>query len=452
MNILICSKLFFPENEIGAIRPTNFAKYLNAMGHSVTVLTGVPKSLFLGSQQLNDSIHIERVDHSGFALKLISGVENRISNRESQLALSRIQSQKKQTIINRLYQKFKSFRLEMYNLYLEIDWFLQAKGVINKKMGDITYDIVLSSFGPLGSHLIGRFVKKSKRANFWVADLRDIMHNEEYSKVINLIYLYFEKEMIKKADSITVISNGLREVLERTVGQQKFRSKNVSVVHNGYENEIETIRAKNNSNILKIAYTGSLYSGKRDMSLLFEAIKELVHEKKIERNKVEIHYAGTSSSDLYEQAYSHGIQDMVHDHGYLLRFQAIELQNSCDFLVVLSWNTRKEQGILSGKFFEYLQAFKPIIAIINGDLKDSELTKMVKDLNLGIACEYVRKDIDLLLLKGYLVNQYNNKILEGNIVFNPNLEQIKEFHYQKISHKLEKICQDMTLKSNLLRG
>ena len=67
MNILICSKLFFPDNEIGAVRPTNFAKYLNEMGHRVTVVTGANKSFFVGDQQLNNSIHIERVSHSDLA-------------------------------------------------------------------------------------------------------------------------------------------------------------------------------------------------------------------------------------------------------------------------------------------------------------------------------------------------------------------------------------------------
>jgi hypothetical protein len=42
MKILICSKLFFPDNEIGTVRPTNFAKYLSKMGHDVSVISGVP--------------------------------------------------------------------------------------------------------------------------------------------------------------------------------------------------------------------------------------------------------------------------------------------------------------------------------------------------------------------------------------------------------------------------
>lgn len=39
MKILICSRYFAPQNTIGAVRPTMFAKYLSQFGHEVTVIT-----------------------------------------------------------------------------------------------------------------------------------------------------------------------------------------------------------------------------------------------------------------------------------------------------------------------------------------------------------------------------------------------------------------------------
>jgi hypothetical protein len=439
MDILICSKLFLPANEIGAVRPTNFAKYLDEMGHRITVITGVAKSI-LPQQPLNDSVKIETVNHSDMALKLISRVEHTVKSRKSQMAQTPSKYQKRQTIINRFYRKIKTFRLQVYHIYLEIDWFFQAKNVINKKSANSGYDIVLSSFGPLGSHLIARYVKKQKLANFWIADLRDNMHSEEYSKVINSIYVYFEKEMMKKADAITVISNGQRSMLQNAVGKKKFKNEKIFVVHNGYQSKIVVVPGKNNSKILKIAYTGSLYAGKRDMSLLFEAIRDLITAGKIETGKIEIHYAGTSSAVLLNQAHSFGIPEIVHDYGYISRTQSVTLQSSSDILVVLSWNTKKEQGILTGKFLEYFQVYKPILAITSGNLRDAELTEMVENMNLGIGCEYIKRDIDLVRLKNYILAQYNNKIMGLPVAYTPDTAAMETFHYQKISQKLEKIC------------
>lgn len=176
------------------------------------------------------------------------------------------------------------------------------------------------------------------------------------------------------------------------------------------------------------------------MSLFFKCLKELITEKKIELNRIEVHYAGTSSSDLLKQASFYGIQAIIHDHGYLSRAASIKLQESSDILVVLSWNTLKEQGILSGKFFEYIQAFKPIIAITSGDLADSELTEMVKELNVGIACEYIQQKNDLILLKDYVLLQYNHIMMDEVLAFEPNIEKVRSFHYKQVVEQLEKIC------------
>ena len=40
-----------------------------------------------------------------------------------------------------------------------------------------TFDIVISSFGPIGSYLLGYFVSKSKIARYWISDMRDPMPN-----------------------------------------------------------------------------------------------------------------------------------------------------------------------------------------------------------------------------------------------------------------------------------
>jgi hypothetical protein len=341
---------------------------------------------------------------------------------------------------SKLYQKFKSFRLQVFTAYLEIDWFLKAKTIVNRKYLHSRFDIVLSSFGPLGSHLIGRYIKKKKLARHWIADLRDNMQSEDYLNITNRFYAYFELDMIKKANAITVVSLGQYDMLQNSVGKKNFSKNHVHVIYNGYENKIDFKPNKIHSNVLKISYTGALYAGKRDMSLLFRAISELINEDKIQPNNIELHYAGTSSKDFLKQAHSFGISEIVHDYGYVSRDQSIQLQKSSDILVVLSWNTIREQGILSGKFLEYLQVLKPIISITCGDLEGAELTKMVNDMNLGIGCEYIRKENDFIKLKQYILSQYNRIISGNSLGYDPDVQKLEEFYYGKIVKKVEKIC------------
>jgi hypothetical protein len=179
------------------------------------------------------------------------------------------------------------------------------------------------------------------------------------------------------------------------------------------------------------------------MSMLIEAIGELIKEERIALSNLKLHYAGTNGEYLLNQATEYGIKEIIHDYGYITREQSLELQRSCDILVVLSWNTNKEQGILTGKFFEYFQVYKPIISITCGNLINAELTQIVKNMNLGISCEYISKDKDVGRLKDYLLVQYNHIIKGEPLNYNPKKNMMESFNYKNLSKKMEEICIDL---------
>lgn len=441
MDIVICSKLFFPQNAIGAVRVTNFAKYLSELGHNITVLTATGGGFSGKENEIFDfGVRVERISQSKIASKLIGRVENAVQAANLSISYPPSINNKKRVQLPKIYLVFKELRLQIYNLYLEFDWYYQTRKAIKKGIINNKQDIVISSFGPLGSYLIARYIKKIKLADFWISDLRDNMQTEDYPEVINWLFSYFEKDMLKKADAISVVSAGQLNMLYKAVGEKRFKDKNVNVITNGYENEVFLAAQSDHSNILKLIYTGALYNGKRDMSLLFDAIKELINERRIDPAKIQLHYAGSSSRTLVKQASDFAVQQIIKDHGYLSRVESIKLQQSGDALIVVTWNTKEEQGILSGKFFEYLQTFKPIIAITSGNLPDAELTELVKELNVGVGCEYVKGNKDLILLKDYLLSLYNDKINGKRIQFEPNIEKIQLYHYRNIVRQLEKIC------------
>jgi hypothetical protein len=260
--------------------------------------------------------------------------------------------------------------------------------------------------------------------------------------------------MMKKASAITVVSIGQREMLRKLVGEKSFLNQQVHVVYNGFEKELSYIPEQNNERPrkFKIVYTGALYNGRRDMSMLFKALAELSSEQKILISNVQVHYAGKNSLHLYEQVERYQMQEIIIDHGYLSRVNSMKLQQSADILVVLSWNTEKEQGILSGKFYEYVQAFKPIISIVNGNVPHAELSEMVKELRVGIDCEQISEKTDLPRLKRFLLSEYE-KVISGIVGdFHPDLPKISQFYYKNIVRKLEKICLNLITGQTHLTG
>lgn len=452
MNILICSKLFYPNNDIGAVRVTNFAKYLQAMGHNITVLTSASNRF--EDTDIDLSLRIMRVNNSKGILKLMIGVERSVTTRQTKSG-NEVQKIKKSERFRKTLSLLRSLRLQIYSLLLQYDWYGQAKRIINDKMQEMHFDIVISSYGPLSSYLAARYIVKQKKAGHWISDLRDQMETNDYQRVINRIYRHYENDMMKKASAITVVSIGQREMLRKLVGEKSFRNQKVHVVYNGFEKELSYMSKENieicfeQKRKLKIVYTGALYNGKRDMSMIFKALSELSSEQNILVNNVEIHYAGKNSFHLYVQAKRYQMQETIIDHGYLSRADSIKLQQSANILVVLSWNTEKEQGILSGKFFEYLQAFKPIISIVNGNVPHAELSEIVKELRVGIDCEQISEEMDLPRLKRFLHLEYQRVLSGAGADIHPDIAKINQFHYRNIVRKLEKICLNLTAEQTL---
>jgi hypothetical protein len=450
MKVLICSKLFYPSNSIGAVRPSNFAKYLAELGHNVVVVT---EERFATHDYKLNGVDIIRVSNSSRVQKLIQINQLRIDKRAKAKETSEFNNvtNKKRASQLKILESLKKFLTNsgslLFMLFIEFDWYFSSLKVVKKKYKKEHFDIVISSYGPISSLLLGYHISKLGLANYWISDFRDNMINEEYPFWLNLIYGSIEKRIIKTANAITFISNGQKDMFLNNNKKQLLKEDKVFVVYNGYENDFISNPGIKDDKVLRITYTGQLYAGKRDLGLLFHVINDLIDENLIDKNKIEFLYAGQSSEDLISQMVPYkNIKYIYKNYGFVDRAKALVIQNKSDLLVVLSWNTKSEQGILTGKFLEYLQAYKPIIALTTGDLPNGELTEMVMNLDLGIACEYIAREKDYNRLKEYIVLQYRNIKNGSHPIFTPDLETIKTFHYRYITHKLNDICQEIATK------
>jgi hypothetical protein len=447
MKILICSKLFYPSNRIGAVRPSNFAKYLAEFGHDVTVVTERNNN---NEDFTLPGVEIIRISNSTMVQKMIDKNNKRVkANKEKSINVS---TNNKKSSNKSIKSKFKQLilknRSQVFALLVEYDWYKSAKQIIKRQYKKNSFDVVISSFGPLSSFLLGKSVSKLRLANYWISDFRDNMVFDGYPGWLNKLSSNFEKTAIKRAHAITFVSRGQKEIFLNNNNISKNQANKIHVVFNGYEKIIsENQSIKKEDKILKIAYTGQLYSGVRDFSLLFHVLDDLIKEDKIDSNKIQIVYAGQNSNELNLQInkFKH-IEKICTDYGFVSREKALEIQKVSDILVALTWNTHKEQGILTGKFLEYLQAQKPIISLTSGNLPNGELTQMVQNLKLGIACEYINYKEDYIKLKTYIQKQYNLRIENKELDFNPDYSKISEFHYAKITKQLMIIINSLSRK------
>lgn len=155
------------------------------------------------------------------------------------------------------------------------------------------------------------------------------MHNQNY--IANIKAVAFQAD--KEADHIIGATKSC-------VGSGKYLKK-FSIITNGFDKEdIKGLCAPVRNEKLQIAYTGTIYYKESDMTLLFRIISELCAEKLVDKNKIEIIYAGKQSYILEKQAEQFDLKNIICDKGVVARREALEIQYHADILCSLSMNRK----------------------------------------------------------------------------------------------------------------
>lgn len=417
--ILLIVEHYYPSNNIGAVRPTKLSKYLTALGYTVDVVTKNPVT--------------NQPDTPLFStLYALNGQETAQTKKAETPAGSKRRNK------GPLYEKF-------FSVYWILKTILNAHAAVRRfdrllteGLGANRYDAVISSFGPLSSLLCGMHYKKKYPHVKWICDFRDPVVVDVVPKLFHPYYRFLQNSACRKADSIITVSDGY---LQRICGQ-KFRHK-AYMIPNGYDPDDGTMTTSAAPNQkLTFAYVGSLYSGMRDLSPLFEAIAELGREGAISKDRISVKYAGTDSVHLFEQASRFGLTDIVEDHGQLDRESCLRFQFDADLLILATWNDRREIGVFPGKFLEYMLMEKPIVSLVTGNLAGSEVKKVMDEGTFGMTYEEATRNESFALLKDYIKRQYDSFTATGTVNFAPNQNTLDRYNWCNLVSAVDQIIRE----------
>lgn len=230
-------------------------------------------------------------------------------------------------------------------------------------------DAIMSTSSPITSHLIAHDLKE-KYGIPWVADLRDLWNLNPYINH-NAIRKYFEKRLemktFKNVDCLTTTTELAKQTLQSIHPNKKI----VSVVSGFDPQDFEKTRQTKCSEKLTMIYAGSLYSGKRDPSILFDAINQLIKENKIDSDKIDIDFYG-DDTNLMELSQKYDITDNVNIHGRITQEEVLQHQMNSDVLLLISWMDKSEKMFIPGKIYDCIGCRKPVLSIgyKEGSLKD----------------------------------------------------------------------------------
>ena len=436
-NLLIISEYFAPNNAIASIRVTKLAKYfkLNKNYHITVVSRKLSENEIIDPILYDDLKYADKhivIDYSK-AIYNILDIRKRLTKiKDDKINAEIFIESENKTVRNKIYSKFLSFIRNNINNYIGFRVLKNyvKSAVKNIKKNHKNFDVILSSYGPYSSYIIGTLLKKYEPKSIWIADFRDPVVfccciSEKYDEYC-LSYL---KKTAKSADILTGVSDACTKYFEK---QNKHK---IYTICNGFDrDDIKDIKITTKDKFI-MTYAGILYSGKRDLSIIFEVVRELIAENKIDKNNIIINYAGSDEIEFKNQIEKYSLIETVQFHGFIDRQQSLQLQFDSSMLLLASWNSIGETGVVTGKYLEYMMMNKPIVCTVTGNLPNSQLKEMITAANNGVVWEEANNESDYPLLKTYILDQYERFMRNEPLMFEPNMEYIEQYNYKNITQQ-----------------
>ncbi|WP_299123981.1 glycosyltransferase family 4 protein [uncultured Tenacibaculum sp.] len=310
-------------------------------------------------------------------------------------------------------------------------WIKPSVKYLKNYLKNNTIDVVITTGPPHSLHLIGLQLKKDLNIK-WVADFRDPWTDIDYFHQLPLTekakkkHFELEKEVLKEADASLVIGKTMKE-------NYKEYSKNIHVVTNGYDTEIDAVEGKEIvlDKSFSITHIG-LMNADRNPKILWEALSELSEEHLDFKNDLEIKLIGKIANEVENSLKNYKFQNVT-KISYVPHQEVQQYQRKSQVLLLAVNKVPSAKGIITGKIFEYLQSKRPILAI---GPEDGDLAEILNKTQSGTIVDFESKE----KIKQVVLSLY--KKYKQNDLKVPSLG-IEKYHRKELTKQLSVILKQV---------
>jgi len=277
-------------------------------------------------------------------------------------------------------------------------------------------DAVVSTGPPHSAHLIA-FALKKETGLSWLADFRDPWTTMDYYKELMLTrwankkHHRLELEVLKTADAVTVIGNGMKTEFE-----EKSERKVVAITNGFDESDFISDKIELDEKF-SIVHIGTFFARINPVNL-WQALIELKEEKHPMFSDLQIKLMGRVDPSIVESIQKAGLEEFLVLSPVQPHQEAVRQTRSAQVLLLCIFEQTK--FVITGKLFEYLASQRPIFCI--GPV-DGDAAAILKETNAGTTFSFS----DKAGIKQHLINMYK-KFKSGE------LRDVKN-NSQKYSHR-----------------
>jgi len=416
--VLIITYYWPPAGGPGVQRVLKFAKYLPAFGwqpiiltvkngeypaHDETLVNNIPKECKVFTTRTFEPFNLYR----------------KFTNRckYEKIPTYVLNSAQKDNFRDRIA---KWIRANLFIPDARIGWIPYAVKEGLKIIKNEKVDIIFSSSPPHSVQIIANKLAK-KTSLKWITDFRDPWQDAFWQK--DIVRKNFAKnkdkkiegKILKSSNCIIGVSNSIIKLFGNRVKNNYF------TIPNGFDETDFVSCKKVKSNKFRITYTGNL--GK-DQSLhnFFSAISKL-DERTIKL--IEINFFGNLHQSILDNIKKFQLTDIIKINPYTTHEKSIEVIINSDMLLLCIPNVPNNDGIVTGKLFEYLATNNFILGI---GPKTGDASKILEKTNCGKMFDFDENLENIILLQ--FEKWKNNKQIKVNE------SEILKYTRKKINKKI----------------
>jgi glycosyltransferase involved in cell wall biosynthesis len=415
--VLLIVSWYPPSEMVAAVRPAALAKYLPRFGWEAVVLTpkrqGIRRESKLVIETENRDILADWKARLGLDRK--KGIHERFG-------LSVAQKPGEVLLHTRALEFIKYLLAYPDPTKGWVPFALEAVEEIRRQDQDIS--AIVTSSPPISCHLIGRQAKSILGCP-WIADFRDLWTQNLGLSGPHFLQGVLEKRTLKHADALVAVSTPWASRL-----QERYPKKKICTIPNGFDPDDYSSPAPPLTRDFTISYTGQLYQDRRDPSVLFEVLHDLLKEGRISAGDLRVRFYGPLEAWLPPLIWKYGLDAAAELHGPTPRNEVMVHQRESQLLLVLPWNNPRETGHHSAKLFEYFAAERPILAV--GGSR-GVLTQTLEETHAGVHA------LSKGQLREFLLNAYAEYKKYGRVSYSGDRQAIEQYSHPEMAHSFARL-------------
>ena len=288
-------------------------------------------------------------------------------------------------------------------------------------------DAIYSSSPPYTSAVIARELHK-RTGLPWIAGFRDpwigFISSPDRWFFPKRIDKYLERSVYEEANLVECAWRGIVKDF-----QDKYPHVNpLKCLHlpNGFDPDDYPQDDEKPHEQFTVVYTGSMY-GRRNPATFLRALEELVQEGKVNERNIQLKFVGRFGAEVKSMLNATTLRNAIEVVPYVTHSESIQYLLKADCLLLIVDESKESSEIVPGKIFEYLGAYRPILALA----EKGAIAEILEETKSGKAIP--NQDIDAI--KRTFVECYENFIYHKKN-FSPDGEKIKQYERREITRRL----------------